>query len=146
MKNLRIACFVCALANLVSFSVGIILSSRENSERADAGILYLYPLLIIAMVILTVLLARQLNRSGFGWGVFSLFFPWIAGFIIAFLGKAEYKPKPTFSWGGTGGYTGTYVAGKSCSACGQSVPVTSMVGQRCPHCGAYWSTETQRRI
>lgn len=31
---------------------------------------------------------------------------------------------------------------KFCSACGREVPLSSHTGQRCPHCGAYWSYET----
>jgi len=31
---------------------------------------------------------------------------------------------------------------KSCGRCGGGVPVTSQVGQRCPHCGAIWGFES----
>jgi hypothetical protein len=30
---------------------------------------------------------------------------------------------------------------KTCGACGKIVSVSSMAGQRCPHCGAYWGAE-----
>jgi len=30
---------------------------------------------------------------------------------------------------------------KNCGSCGKPVPLSSAAGQRCPHCGAYWSTE-----
>ena len=43
----------------------------------------------------------------------------------------------------TGGGTvlggGCRTVWKKCSGCGQYVPLTSQVGQRCPHCGGYWS-------
>jgi hypothetical protein len=147
MRNLRIACFACALANFVTFFSRFFRPAPENSEGVNAGFMMLYMGLVIAAVILNVLLARKLNRSGLGWGALSLFLPWVAGFIIPFLGEAEYRPRPSYSWGGTsGGYGGTYISSKSCSACGKNVPLTSRPGQRCPHCGAYWSTETQRRI
>ncbi|MBN1995972.1 hypothetical protein JW935_00385 [candidate division KSB1 bacterium] len=45
---------------------------------------------------------------------------------------------------GGGGYTYTSAI-KTCSRCGRSVPLSSHAGQSCPHCGAYWSTETTRR-
>jgi|GEM_PF-3373029 len=30
---------------------------------------------------------------------------------------------------------------KNCGSCGKPVPLSSAVGQRCPHCGAYWGAE-----
>lgn len=35
----------------------------------------------------------------------------------------------------------TTVVRKTCSSCHKVVPPASRAGERCPHCGAYWSTE-----
>ena len=32
---------------------------------------------------------------------------------------------------------------KRCGACGKPVPLSSRVGQHCPHCGAYWAFEKE---
>jgi hypothetical protein len=68
----------------------------------------------------------------------------VTGIIIAFLNQAEYKPRIDYGYNGTSPSTSTYVDNKSCSACGRSVSLAASAGQRCPHCGVYWSTE--RRI
>lgn len=38
----------------------------------------------------------------------------------------------------------TRIVSKSCSRCGRPVPIGSQAGQRCPHCGAFWSREIRR--
>lgn len=43
--------------------------------------------------------------------------------------------------GNTG--SGLTLIEKSCGACGKSVPLSSKVGDRCPHCGVVWGHETQ---
>ncbi len=43
-----------------------------------------------------------------------------------------------------GGIIGSLTLSKHCSACGKIVSNSSRAGQRCPHCGAYWSTELRR--
>ncbi len=35
------------------------------------------------------------------------------------------------------------VVEKRCLACGREVPLTSQVGQRCPHCGAFWGRQVE---
>lgn len=35
---------------------------------------------------------------------------------------------------------------KTCSNCGKVVPARSHSGERCPHCGAYWSFEQERVV
>jgi rubrerythrin len=49
--------------------------------------------------------------------------------------EARYQAMAA-SYGKTTGYTS-----KKCSACGKEVSVAAAAGQRCPHCGAYWSYE-----
>jgi hypothetical protein len=38
----------------------------------------------------------------------------------------------------------SYGFSKTCSNCGRQVPSSSAAGQRCPYCGAYWSTEHRK--
>jgi len=40
----------------------------------------------------------------------------------------------------------TMVVGKQCGACGRSVPMSCGVGQRCPHCGAYWGVRGYKYV
>jgi hypothetical protein len=40
----------------------------------------------------------------------------------------------------------TICVGKQCGACGRSVPMSSQVGQRCPHCGAYWGYRRNKNV
>jgi hypothetical protein len=75
--------------------------------------------------------------------VFSFFLPWLSGLIIAFLGESQYKSRGGYSYSGGSSFGSPYLADKSCSACGRSVSLSSSAGQRCPHCGAYWSAERE---
>jgi hypothetical protein len=45
--------------------------------------------------------------------------------------------------GGTVQGDGCRTVWKKCSGCGRNVSLTSQAGQRCPHCGGYWSFERQ---
>lgn len=149
MKKLRITCFALALIQLIFFFGNIFHSIQsenvDNSKEFSISFSFVLGYLItIAIVVVTVILAGKLNRSKLGWGIFSLFFPWLAGIIIAFLKEAEYKSRADYGYAGSGSYTSTFIANKSCSACGRSVSLSSAAGQRCPYCGAYWSTE--RRV
>ena len=150
MKKLRIACFIFALVNLGFFIIVLIEPATYNP---NAGIKYLGYLSIFARIssaVITVILARKLDRSLFGWLVFSFLIPWLAGFIITFLDENIYGSYKNYSYNGNEyGYndsishTSTYLADKSCSACGRSVSLSSSAGQKCPYCGAYWSSERQ---
>jgi hypothetical protein len=40
----------------------------------------------------------------------------------------------------------TICVGKQCGACYRSVPMSSQVGQRCPHCGAYWGYRRNKNV
>lgn len=149
MKNLRITCFVLAFIQLIffvrNFFRPIQPENIDNSDEYSFSIQFILGFVItIAIVIVTVILAGKLNRSRIGWGIFSLLLPWLAGIIIAFLKEAEYKSSADYGYAGGSPYTSTFLTSKSCSACGRSVSLSSSPGQRCPHCGAYWSTE--RRI
>ena len=149
MKNLRITCFALALIQLVFFVSNIIRSIQlqntgNSNESPISFIVILGYVITVAIVVATVILAGKLNRSKIGWGIFSLLFPWLAGIIIAFLKESEYKSRADYGYAGSGSYSSTFLANKSCSGCGRSVSLSSAAGQRCPHCGAYWSTE--RRI
>ncbi|MGD0815318.1 MAG: hypothetical protein ABSA83_17105 [Verrucomicrobiota bacterium] len=46
-------------------------------------------------------------------------------------GFRSYNSRPSFSFS------------KSCSGCGRQVSIAAHAGQRCPHCGVYWSSERQ---
>ena len=35
---------------------------------------------------------------------------------------------------------------KTCSKCRKSIPLSAHAGQRCPHCGAYWSYENEQVV
>ena len=39
-----------------------------------------------------------------------------------------------------------HLVGKTCGRCGSAVAMTSQVGMRCNHCGAYWGGERERVI
>jgi predicted RNA-binding Zn-ribbon protein involved in translation (DUF1610 family) len=66
----------------------------------------------------------------------------VIGIIIIFAVLGSFAENS-----GTSGstYTTTSIS-KNCSACGKSVSNSSAAGQRCPHCGAYWSSENTRYI
>lgn len=146
MKNLRIACFMLSLIQIGLFIRNIFLATRQQAPAAidqakSYSSLTLGFTLTIITIIFVVILAGKLNRSRIGWGIFSLLLPWAAGIIIAFLKEAEYKPKIDYSYTKPSYSGSTYVSQKTCSACGRSVSLSATAGQRCPHCGVYWSTE-----
>ena len=69
-----------------------------------------------------------------GWIVFGLFFMLSN---LSFTGNdLSFKPRSVFA------QYYQYVIEKRCSNCNRVVPNSSHAGQRCPHCGAYWSYET----
>ncbi len=157
MKKLRIACFILALVNFLYFIASFIWPIQNNLITNNEYLLYLGIAARIMAVVITVILAGKLNRSFFGWFVFSLLLPWLSCFIIAFLNENEYDRSNGFNYESSwynnddgyssyrsSSYDSTYLSDKSCSACGRSVSLSSLAGQRCPHCGAYWSDE--RRI
>jgi predicted RNA-binding Zn-ribbon protein involved in translation (DUF1610 family) len=39
----------------------------------------------------------------------------------------------------------SFLANKQCGACGRNVSLASMSGQKCPHCGVYWSYESTHK-
>jgi hypothetical protein len=104
----------------------------------------------VAAVILAVLLAGLLKRSRLDWGVIAFFCPFLSPAVVAILGARQKQGVGVISWIFTvalpeifkGGSGGTRVSQtKRCSRCNRVVPNASRAGQRCPHCGAYWSNE-----
>lgn len=146
MKNLRIVCFALAIINILLFIRNFYQVAQQqpivigNQDGYNSQLVVGYVVTIIT-VIFVVILAGKLNRSRFGWGLFSLFLPWLAGIIIALLKPAEYKPRTDYDYTSPNYPTSTYISQKTCSACGRSVSLSSSAGQRCPYCGVYWSTE-----
>ena len=138
MKNLKIACFSLSLFNL---PIVYIIGKTPESDVPDY-LFFVYLVMVILTIVTIVRLARKLNRSGFGWGVGSLFFPWLLGFIIPFLSEKEFnRSSGNNSYSGRSSYTSTYFADKSCGACGKGVSLSSSAGGKCPHCGIYWNIE-----
>ena len=101
-------------------------------------------------IVLCPLLAHRLNQATLDWLLWGVFAPFLAP-LLAFR-----KRRPTRSLGvilgfvaflktpaSSSGY-GSYSISKNCSACGRPVSSAARAGQRCPHCGAYWSYERQR--
>jgi len=85
----------------------------------------------------SVLLALTSISTLIWWGMFIT--------LLVYLYKSRIK-KPAIGYS-TPSYTSGYnVTKKTCSACGREVPVTSQAGQRCPHCGIYWGTESKKYI
>jgi hypothetical protein len=101
----------------------------------------------ISAVILSIALAKSLNRSRWDWGILSFLFPYLAPTILVFhkkspegeRGVARRLVSAMFGAGSTG--TVLSSASKNCGRCGKEVPLDARAGERCPHCGAYWSTE-----
>ena len=107
------------------------------------------PGLMLAFVICLVVLGAMMNfpvtRK------FGLTFMWIL-FMYAIMSvwilteEKKRDPKYTYSTRvGTSTINRMVSLNKNCGACGRSVPLSSLAGQRCPYCGAYWSYEEQRR-
>ena len=140
-KNLRIASFILGLVALINLIVSF------NTEKYENINSLLYNPLAIAAVVVNVILAKKLDRSAWGWGIFSLFLPFLACFILSFLDESEDDDYsyPGGSSYGSSSYGNTYATDKSCTACGKGVPLSSAAGQHCPHCGVYWSSETETR-
>ena len=127
---------------LISFILPVYLHANNPDffEKYSGTLIYINYGLGIITVIICVMLAKRLKRTRIGWGIFGFFIPFIACFILPFLGEAKPRPAGSISFGGS-----TYLSDKSCSACGKSVSLSSLAGQHCPHCGAYWGTEREIR-
>ncbi len=100
-------------------------------------------------VFFSLALAKALNRPRADWGVVAVFLPY---FSCSYLGMSKRNWESSkgiigtilgsFSSASPGG--GGFSVAKTCSRCGKSVSAAARAGQRCPHCGAYWSSEKQR--
>jgi uncharacterized membrane protein YgcG len=157
MKALRIGCFAMGLISIartvyIYSSAPSAMQQQQQQPQATAIVFTLF--ISIASTVICVLLARKLNRSAAGWGIFGFFLSYISCFILPFLKERDPNAKSASWWntagnsGNSGGsnYGGTsYYGEKTCSRCGRVVSSSSRAGQSCPHCGAYWSTETEKR-
>jgi hypothetical protein len=162
MKVLRAGCFMVGLISLTRIVLMYIHTagiSREHIQEAGSQLqLQTDPLPIVitmaisaASALICIFLSGKLNRSKAGWGIFGFFLPYIACFILPFLKMTDPASKGTSWWNTTGG-TGTssgntrggysFYGEKTCGRCGRVVPSSSRPGQNCPHCGAYWGTES----
>ncbi len=102
--------------------------------------------------LISIALARNLNRNWLGWGIFSFLMPFLSCLILAFLRESDGVSYSSSSGGsysgnsyGYGSYN-EYLVGKTCGNCGKSVSLSSHSGGRCPHCGAYWGSEHKTYI
>lgn len=145
MKKLKIICFIMYLLSSVILIIPISFqnSIADNHDSFLIFYLIIYLIIITITVINSVILAKKLNRSEFGWGIFSFFMPYLSCFILPFLNEAEERSYSKSSSYESGSYGSTYMSDKSCSACGKSVSLSSLAGQSCPHCGAYWGSERE---
>jgi hypothetical protein len=57
--------------------------------------------------------------------------------------KEMNRPAPATSYRSSYSYQPRISMTKSCSSCGREVSILSHAGERCPHCGVYWSSERQ---
>ena len=146
MKVLKISCFCLGLANLL-----LLLLSVETTPSLVEGGHGSHLSFAIPMVnaVIAARLAYLLNRSWFGWGFLTLFFGFILGLILPFLGESEedhnyggsHYSGSTSSYSGSSSYSNYFLSDKSCGKCGASVSLSSTAGQHCPRCGAYWGGE-----
>jgi hypothetical protein len=156
MKALKIACFAMGLAGIANIAFNYSTAPAVvPQQQPTMGPSVAFSLLIgVISAILCVKLAGKLHRSKVGWGIFGFFLSYIACFILPFLNERD-PSAPRNSWWNTAGSSGSswgnsyggtsYYGQKTCSRCGRVVPSTSRPGQSCPHCGAYWSTESEKR-
>jgi hypothetical protein len=155
MKALRISCFTIGLLSLGRSFYPVFLSKNPAEMQQYSPVLVVISLATaVICAVICVLLAKKLNRSTAGWGIFGFFVPFIACFILPFLKVVDPATKGT-SWWNTAGNSGSYGDSsyggtsyydqKTCSRCGKVVSSSSRAGQNCPHCGVHWSTESQKR-
>lgn len=140
MKPLRVTCFILGVISVISFVLSFFFLNYPDKHKNGFMLVSFRLGITIVAVVISAVLAKKLNRSVVGWIFFSLFFPFISCFILPFLDEAPYRSSSFF---GGSSYGGSYYADKKCSACGKSVPLSSTSGQRCPHCGVYWSSESK---
>jgi hypothetical protein len=152
MKTLKIACFLMGMIAIVKLVYTYtIIPAATVQQPQDLNITLTIVNLAVALVsaAISFLLAKKLNRSAFGWGIFSFFLPFFSCFILPFLKWKETTYRPATSYNsssyGNSSWGSGYYSDKTCSSCHKSVPTSSRAGQYCPHCGVYWSTETTKR-
>jgi hypothetical protein len=133
---------------------------------------YAFLVTYIGTIIISMVLAKSLNRSFIDWGILSFIFPFLAPTILAIKKKKPEREVVTgfganiifgiidsfffkiitiiFSVIFAGSYSkaGEVSASnvgesKVCGKCGKAVPISASAGQSCPHCDAYWSSENK---
>jgi len=80
MKKLKIICFIMYLLSSVILIIPISFqnSIADNHDSFLIFYLIIYLIIITITVINSVILAKKLNRSEFGWGIFSFFMPYLS--------------------------------------------------------------------
>jgi len=121
----------------------------------------------LGAIIISIVLAKSLNRSFIDWGILSFIFPYLAPTILVFKKKKPEREgvndivdslldgildsiilKTIVVIVGALLKGGTVMSGnestsKVCGRCGAAVDSSASAGQRCPHCDAYWSSENK---
>jgi hypothetical protein len=115
--------------------VGVGILARERFF----GLFGSFVLIVLPYMINNQLLHNTFNQSVVS-AIFSVIqislFPTCVFVILLILNKVCFK----YNFFATT-FTNSGYSSKSCSNCGRQVPYTSTAGQRCPYCGAYWSSE-----
>jgi len=115
---LGVSNYIYLIIGILTTTIGIITYFKEYHEKQALIIFYGFSIVCTAILILTNASNKVLNGIVILLGIAAI------GCLCGELWNLNPTPP---------------VIGKSCNNCGKSVPISSKVGDRCPHCGVYWA-------